>query len=395
MKRYGLLDQLLVSGGNFLTMALCAHALPLAEQGKFTYVFASYLAVLLLNVSGIFQGAAVRAPSLDAGSYRATLARWQLVQAGFAAIGLAAGWYGLGRWVDWQASGAESLWLAAFLLLQQAADFDRRSAYIFANARRALSGSVLLYPLRVAALWWWQPRTVLEVLWLLSLTAIVPALLTARLASRSQLQNWWQEVKAHLHYSRLFMLGAPLGWLWSYAPIFMLATLHGKEQAALLASIRNIANLANVLMEQIETKASADWARLQHQQGSASLQHSVRNLIRLGIGFWSVVLLLIGWQGEMLVRLILGELYAVHWELLLVGWLSYGVYFMARIQGIKYRTLGANQVEFIGNLVGVICALSVGYAVITTNGIFGAAWLYVIICAAIWASQALALTKYG
>lgn len=395
MKRYGLLDQLLVSGGNFLTMALCAHALPLAEQGKFTYVFASYLAVLLLNVSGIFQGAAVRAPSLDSGSYRATLARWQLVQAGFAAVGLAAGWYGLGRWVDWQASGAESLWLAAFLMLQQSADFDRRSAYIFADARRALSSSALIYPLRVVTLWWWSPHTLLEVLWLLSLSAILPSLLTVRLASRGALPNWWQETKAHLHYSRLFMLGAPLGWLWSYAPVFLLAMLHGKEQAALLASIRNIANLANVLMEQIETKASADWARLQHQQGSASLQHSVRNLIRLGIGFWAVVLLLIGWQGEMLVRLILGELYAAHWELLLVGWLSYGVYFMARIQGIKHRTLGANQIEFIGNLVGVICALSIGYAVITTNGIFGAAWLYVIICAAIWASQALALRKYS
>jgi hypothetical protein len=45
-------DQVLVSGGNFLTIAICAHALPLAEQGKFTYIVASYIVVLLLNIAG-------------------------------------------------------------------------------------------------------------------------------------------------------------------------------------------------------------------------------------------------------------------------------------------------------------------------------------------------------
>jgi hypothetical protein len=47
-----LADQVLVSGGNFLTIAICAHALPFAEQGKFTYIFASYIAVLWLNITG-------------------------------------------------------------------------------------------------------------------------------------------------------------------------------------------------------------------------------------------------------------------------------------------------------------------------------------------------------
>jgi hypothetical protein len=51
-KMSSLTDQVLVSGGNFLTIAICAHALPLAEQGKFTYIFASYIAVLLLNIAG-------------------------------------------------------------------------------------------------------------------------------------------------------------------------------------------------------------------------------------------------------------------------------------------------------------------------------------------------------
>ena len=58
-----LFDQVIVSGGNFLTVALCAHYLPLNEQGKLTYVIACYMALLLFNVSAIFQGASVRAPA--------------------------------------------------------------------------------------------------------------------------------------------------------------------------------------------------------------------------------------------------------------------------------------------------------------------------------------------
>ena len=70
--------------------------------------------------------------------------------------------------------------------------------------------------------------------------------------------------KEHLSYSRLFIAGTPLVWLWAYIPIFMLGIMHGKEQAALLGSIRGISNMANVLMEQIETKVVADWARMRH-----------------------------------------------------------------------------------------------------------------------------------
>lgn len=388
-----LVDQVLVSGGNFLTIAICAHALPLSEQGKFTYVFASYMALLLLNVAGIFQGAAVRAPAHD-NSYQISLARLQLLQALLLSLLVCAAWFGAGNIFGWQASATEAGLLFAFLAVQQLADFDRRSAYIFSGTRRAVYSSAALYPLRIVMLLVISPDTVSQVLLVLIVSAIIPAVFTLITSCRHRsedTQSWIKTTKEHLTYSRLFIAGAPLGWLWAYIPIFMLGTMHGKEQAALLASIRGISNIANVLMEQIETKVVADWARVRHGNGPLVMEAAVSRLLKIGMAFWLLGMAVVMIFGREIVVLVLGNLYAPHWHLLVIGWIGYGVYFLARVFGIKHRTLGANQVEFIGNLCGVLAALAAGFVMIPALKATGAAWVYVIIAAAMLISQMLVL----
>lgn len=392
-----LADQTLVSGGNFLTIAICAHALPLAEQGKFIYVFASYMALLLMNVAGIFQGAAVRAPAQRRDSYQISLARMQLLQATLLSLLVCAAWFGTGHDFGWQATVTEAALLFAFLVVQQLADFDRRTAYIFSGIRRAAFSSAALYPLRIIGLSVISPDTVTQVLVMLIVSALIPAALTLIAASRSRTNSalpWIITAKEHLIYSRLFIAGAPLGWLWTYLPIFMLGTMHGKEQAALLASIRGISNMANVFMEQIETKVAVDWARVQYGEGAHILEVEVSRLLKIGVIFWLTGMAIILMFGRAIVNFVLGGLYSPHWALLAIGWIGYGVYFVGRIFGIKHRTLGANQIEFIGNLCGVLAALVAGFVMIPALGTVGAAWVYVIIAAAIFISQMLA-QKHG
>ncbi|MDD5329768.1 MAG: hypothetical protein PHX38_07175 [Sulfuricella sp.] len=391
MRRFSsLLDQGLVSGGNFLTIAICAHALPLSEQGKFTYIFASYMALLLLNVAGIFQGAAVRAPTQESDSYQTSLARLQLLQALLLALAICAVWFWAGAVFGWQATAAEAGLLFAFLTVQQLADFDRRSAYIFSGTRRAIYSSAILYPIRIIGLLAVRPETASQALLALIISALVPAAITLLRSGRSRAeiaQPWTTAIKSHLAYSRLFIAGAPLGWLWSYLPIFMLGIMHGKEQAALLASIRGISNMANVLMEQIETKVAADWARLRHGEGGHAMVSAVSRLIRAGMAFWLLGMAVVLAFGREIVALVLGDLYAPHWHLLAIGWAGYGLYFLVRLFGIKHRTLGANQVEFIGNLSGVLAALAAGLALIPAWGATGAAWVYVAVAAAMMIGQ--------
>lgn len=391
-KLNGFADQILVSGGNFLTIAICAHALPLSEQGKFTYVFASYLALLLLNVAGIFQGAAVRAPVQECSSYQTALARLQLLQAFLFSLSVCAVWFGAGNVFGWQASATEAGLLFLFLVVQQLADFDRRAAYVFSGTNRALYSSALLYSTRIIGLIFFSPESVSQVLEILIFSALIPATISIITASQNRIagaQSWIRIVKDHLIYSRLFIAGTPLVWMWANIPIFLLGYLHGKEQVALLASIRGISNIANVLMEQIETKVVADWGRVRHEGGPRVMESAATRLLKIGMGFWIAGMAVTAMFGREIVALVLGNLYAPHWHLLVIGWAGYGVFFFARIIGIKHRTLGANQVEFIGNLSGVLAALVAGLVMIPMLNVVGAAWVYVVIAAVMLISQML------
>lgn len=396
MRKFGsIADQVLVSGGNFLTIAICAHVLPLPEQGKFTYVFASYMALLLLNIAGIFQGAAVRAPAQDS-TYQTSLARLQLLQAALFSLLISLTWFGAGNIFGWQATATEAGLLFAFLILQQLADFDRRSAYIFSGSKRAVYSSAALYPLRIIGMLVIRPETVNQVLLVLIVSALIPAVLTILAVSKNRsgaAPSWLNETKAHLAYSKLFIAGAPLGWLWSYIPIFMLGTMHGKEQAAVLASIRGISNIANVLMEQIETKVVADWARVHHGTGTHVMKAAVSRFLSIGMVFWLSGMLIVVVFGREIVALVLGNIYAPHWHLLVIGWGGYGIYFLARVLGIKHRTAGANHVEFIGNISGVLAAFLAGYLLILPFKATGAAWVYAIIAAVMLISQILVVNN--
>ncbi len=362
--------------------------LPLAEQGKFTYVFASYMALLLLNVAGVFQGAAVRAPMQDE-SYFAALARLQLLQALLLSLLVCAAWLLAGNFFGWQINITDAGLIFGFLFVQQMADFDRRAAYIFSNTKRAIISSASLYPLRIIALIVIRPDTLPHVLEILALSALFPAVVAAFTVCRKKPLNigWKNVIKEHLAYSKLFIAGAPLSWLWSYIPIFMLGVMHGKEQAALLASIRSISNIANVLMEQLETKVVADWGRLRHGGGLSGVDNAVLRLLKMGAAFWLFGLLIVLGFGREIVSLVLGTLYVPHWHLLVIGWIGYGVYFLARVSGIKHRTLGDNHVEFAGNLLGVLVALLIGLLLIPPLKTVGAAWLYVIIALAMLFGQ--------
>ncbi len=391
----GLADQVLVSGGGFLTIAICAHALSLAEQGEFTYLLASYMALLLLNVASVFQGAAVRAPSQNHTAYKTSLARLQLLQA-FALSTLVGGlWLTADSVLNLQVTSADIALIFAFLVLQQLSDFSRRSAYVFASASRALFYSAMLYPIRIISLIIIQPHTLHNVLLILVASAILPATITVfnAFSMKIEARAWYHSVTAHLAYSRLFILGAPLGWLWSYMPILILGFMNGKEQAAILGSMRGISNIANVLMEQLETQVVAEWARIHNTEGKSGLEGAVYRLTKIGIVLWLLGLATIILFGQEIVNLLLGILYKPYWKLLVISWLAYGLYFLARIYGISHRTIGANHVEFGGGVFAVVTALVTGFVFITYFGLSGAAWSYVVISGALLVAQIYQVKK--
>ena len=386
------LDQMLVSGGNFLTLSICAHFLPMSEQGKFVYVFSCYLAALLINVSGIFQGAAVKAPELNT-SFKVTLARLQVIQGASIAIFIGFIWFIFSKGFDWQISLTSILLLVLFLFLQQLADFDRRSAYIFSTAKKACISSASLYPARILVLFLFQPTNLNEVLFILAASALFPAYRTFILAFNAKNikeVSWFSGVGEHLKYSKYFLAASLTGWAWSNTPIFLLGAMIGSESAGLLASIRGIANVANVLMEQLETRGSADWGRQYHQKGISALNQSVTKMKWTGIILWLIALVSILIFGEKIVLIALGKSYADHWYLLIISWIAYGVYFISRIDSIQFRTFGNNKIEFYSGVFGVMAAICFSAILIPLLQVTGAAYSFVAIAVTLYISQILA-----
>ncbi|OIR19162.1 hypothetical protein GALL_00410 [mine drainage metagenome] len=169
--------------------------------------------------------------------------------------------------------------------------------------------------------------------------------------------------------------------------------MRGKEEAALLASIRGISGVANVLMEQLETKVVADWARARHGNGVLTMEKAAIRLLKMGAFFWLIGLAVTVVFGREIVALVLGNLYIPHWQLLIIGWAGYGVYFLARVSGIKQRALGSIQIEFMGNLFGVLAAIIAGFLLIPALSAAGAAWVYVIIALAMLFGQMYLVRK--
>jgi O-antigen/teichoic acid export membrane protein len=396
LKKYAsFIDQTLVSGGNFLTVAICAHFLPLEEQGKFIYAFSSYIGLVLLNVSGIFQGAAVRAPT-QGPEYEAQLAKLQCLVAILCAVLIAMFWFVFGGYFGWSLSIVDLSLLFSFFAIQQVADFNRRSSYIFSSALDATISSAILYPIRIIILLVIQPSNIDLVLLILITSAIFPAILSIRTIGKLEKDSkiWLVSIKEHLYYSRLFIAGSLISWLWSYAPVFILGMMQGKAAAALLASIRGISSAANIFMEQLETKAVADWARLFHQEGLTRLSLEVKRLNQIAFVFWVSVMLGIIFFDKAIVTIILGDLYSSFAYILDIAWIGYGAFYIARVHGIWCRTLGNNKIEFISNAFGFIAAILGSCALIPLFNIEGAAWVYFVIPTAIYLVQLMIEKKY-
>lgn len=356
--------------------------------------------LLLINIGGIFQGASVCVPEdQDRSAYRTALFLMQIFNAIiFTAIviGLAKIFYEV---IHWNSTPTECMLIFLFLFFQQLADFERRTSYIFDTSMHALQSSLLIYPARLCLFVWISPTNIESVLIILALTALAPATLTIvkhiKLFDYSCFRFYYNRAVKHIKFSQLLIASAPLGWLWSYIPVFALGGLHGKESVAILVSIRNLANVANVLMEQLETVVSAQLALEYYSIGKEKMKYTLRRLAIFGSVMWISGLVIILAYGAEIVLYSLGVKYIVHRHILLISWLAYGLYFISRLFGLKYRTIKNLRVEFVGGIASVIAAGLTSYPLISSYDIYGAAWVFVIISATGIIFQALTANLYA
>lgn len=372
-----LLDQAFVSGGSFLIIAICARLLPAADQGKLGYVISAYLAVIIFNMTTIFQWASVQAPNLtDKDGYRMRLAGTQVLLAAISAVISASVVGALSVPSGWSMSAGEGAAMLLFLLVQQLADFDRRASYIFKTPGRALASSATVFTARISLLLLLRPGSIFQVMLILAVSGLLPALLTAAAGLKGGLglNGTWKFLKGQSNNARWLMASGPLVWVWATIPIFMLGGFLNMEVVGIFITVRSLASIANVLMEILETEFSAKAGRLYVSDRGGFESLFTKTRFR-GVLFWAAGAVLLFVFGEFSLKLLFGEAYSGYGNLLLILWACNGIIFLVRLNAVMLRTTERSAAVTLGYATAVIVMLAVFYPLITFFGVLGGALL--------------------
>lgn len=353
-----LFDQVIVSGANFLLVLICARNLSPAEQGKIGYVIAANFAVVMIGLTTVFQFAAIEFVSKkEPDRYHKSLAVYQLTIAVVASALVTLLISLLAISANWKMTALEVGLLLFFLILQQLADFDRRASYIFFTVDRALISSSCLYSFRLGMLLVLTPKNVTEVLLILLISCVAPALFSLRHAIAG-IKGSYQVIeffKEQLRKSRWLIFSGPLSWLWGNSITFFAGTIIGLPAVAILVALRSITNIANIGLEVLETRGAVSLATLD-QSDRPRYFSSVRQILKLAFLLWIIGLLAILFFGEIAVQYLYGDYYGPYWHLMVWLWFMNLGIFIFKMGSISLRIRRRTFEVFLSYGVGVIAA---------------------------------------
>lgn len=388
-----LVDQMAISGGNFLTLLLCARLLPSDEMGKIGFIFAAYMATVLLNVSLIFQNASSHASRYQRScTYQLALRRLQLGSSVAVSALICAIFYAFPALTGWQASLVEITWVAAFLLSQQLADYYRREKHLLNEPHYAAVMSTLLVSTRLLLLILVPMAGAGDTTVLLTLSAAPAALLVLfhhYRGSAPGLARTRRIIRWHLDGARFLLAAAPVGWLWSYLPLFMLGQVKGLAAVGAFTAARSLANAFNIFLELLETRIAA-LAGMAYARSPDQLTPFLFKAGMLGLGVLSVLGGGIYLFRHDLVAIAYASRYPELGEPLAILVLAQLLTLGFRLSAIRFRTIQLQHAVFWGYVAGAIAVAVSAYWLIERQGIEGAAWSIVIGAIAISVGQNLA-----
>jgi O-antigen/teichoic acid export membrane protein len=377
-----LIDQLLVSGGNFLIIALSAHFLDFVEQGKLAYIISAYMITVMLNVAIFFYAAPLVNVNLeDNKTYRSFLQWGQLYLSILSSLSITLFFALLGKKIGWDITKIEIILLFIYLTLQQLIDFRRRESYIFTSILDAIKSSAITYIPRITLLFLIQPYTIYGVLLILVISSLWSAIsFLLQLDMYALIRSWSirDQVKEHIRLSKFSMFNAPISWALFFLPIFILGVFHSPAMSAVLLSVRSISGVVNVFLELLETFIPVWMVNIFNKDGSVALKKTSSTLLKFGFLLWFIVLVFILIFGFQILHLILGEGYASYVDILLISWIGNGIHFISRVVGLYWRSTNIPKVELMSSIGGLFVFL-ISIPIIISHGLLGAAWMYILV----------------
>ncbi len=365
-------DQMMVSGGNFLTIALSANYLNQVEHGKFGYAITLYLGLVIWNMTAIFQTAAVQAPrAKNASHYHSDLSLTQCIYGFLSAVLATSVFVSLSAGYGWGEGLYSVLLLFAFFFVQQLADFDRRSAYIFGGERRAALSSLLIYPARIGAIILVHPDNFESLMYVIVLPSVIPSILTVSRSFRSSFCRSISGIRDSIGHTKWLLVSGPFVWFWGSAPIFIIGWAHGVEMVASFFTIRSLSSFSNIVFEVLETSVSARVGRASID-GRMVVEKALNKLLVVGVFFWLSMCGVIWAYGGIILNAIFGNDYSHYKDVLLILFVGISVMFVFRVVSIRERTVGDVRLIPASYAVGALVVCVSGYFLVPSFELVGA-----------------------
>jgi O-antigen/teichoic acid export membrane protein/peptidoglycan/xylan/chitin deacetylase (PgdA/CDA1 family) len=316
---FAFVDQVLVSGSNFVAGILLARAFGIFEFGRFA------LAWMFVEFIGSLQAAAIIQPMLNIGPKQAEANRDRYYNAVLAQQAAACMVFGLVAWVaatlaGWLLSDPEfdhlALPLSAAIVAYQLQSFFRR--YFFARDRpiAALVNDALRFGVQMAATaalaFAWPGSTAAVGLWIVAAACAVSALQGIFYFGRL---NWNAAVFVdvavrHWQFSKWLLPSALMYWMTSQGFPLMSGFVLGAAATGGLRAAVSIVGVMNMLLLALDNFAPVQAARAVHDGGPIELRRNIARLALLTGTLVVAAVVLINIDPGYLVHLLYGEHFA-------------------------------------------------------------------------------------
>ena len=324
-----LLDQMVVSGGNFLLSVLIARFLGITAYGEYVLLWIAATVLFTLQQSLIIRPMMSFGPKLEEHEtldYYSTLTFQQLIF-GLAGSTLMSGFvYFLLRWNDLDTSVIVPFYAALFTWLWQ--DYVRRYFFTIERAKPAFYSDVLAYITRIGLLVAMSMHGHLNlgsVFWLIAATSLLGLIPGWSFLSKLRIssEHFTENVRSHWRMGKWLSGSRLLQMATSEGPFAVAGAMLGAEVVGGMRATWNVLAMIHILFQGMDNLVPVQGAKLFAAKGTGALVAYLRKFTLLGGALTVFAMLVVVAVPEFWVNLFYGE------EFLKYAWIT-------RIQAIIF-----------------------------------------------------------
>jgi len=374
--RLGVLDQIVVSGGNFLTGLLLARWLGLQQFGVFTLLWMIVLLALSFNMAMITKPLLTLIAKQATTNYLNAVHTWQLFLAfagGVLTLFIGSLTVQLGIL---NISGALLLGTALLVINQLIYDFYRKCFYATAQIPSSLLLDIVLYSWQITGmlvLYFMGLFTLERVLALLVVTQAICLLLFANLIPRPTLEMavLTETAVTHIRYSGWLSMTALMQWFTANYFIIAAGGILGTAMVGLIRIVQQLIGLIHILFLAMENLMPTAAAKCLQEKGRGSLLSYLRkNTVRWALPFAGVGLVFLLFSPWVIQTFFKANLDGNY--ILLLGYLGlYVLVFISIPARIYFRTIEHTRPLFIAYLVGTVLSFLAAPLLLKSFGVAG------------------------